>query len=304
MEKKKNAVLTDEIRRSVILFRLFGKKIPKEYHLDLIRSGEYDCKFFTKFIKKHVLSRECIAVFVDKYWSTARTSKNNFFEVLYMAINTYSDISYWVLDVFKKSTEVEVAYPDKYQNPECFIRITPELIDEIFAIEDINILKRFFDYICLPVGFHHITEKAIREKNMAVLKALSVDNNQIGSHEIDLVFKSGDKDIIEFIVRNVDLPNWAERSLLTNKKYIDIAKKYIACHILDDLTISKLILKGNKQLLAIYISRVCLSTNMQYELADAGMYDLLKLHYKKYGPNRDVVNYVANLEVFKEKLGI
>ena len=299
MEKKKNAVLTDEIRRSVILFRLFGKKIPKEYHLDLIRSGEYDCKFFTKFIKKHVLSYECIVAFIDNYWLSA-----NFMQAFETAINTYSYITYWVLELLKKDYSQPIPTPKLYQNPENSIYINDEVVDRIFEIEDSNVLITFFDYICKPVHFHLIVERAIETKNMKILKALSVDNDQIDDFGIEKVFKSGDKDLVEFITKTVDLPTWAICDLLSNKNYISIAKKYVERDFLDDYIVSKLIKDGHKQLLALYIKKFCLSTNMQYELADAGMYDLLKLHYKKYGPNRDVVNYVANLEVFKEKLGI
>lgn len=300
--ENKNETLAKEIKRSVLLFRLFGKKIPAEYHLELISSGECDCKFFTKFIKKHRLSTQCIRVFIDKYWRTV-----NFVSAYDTAINTYSDITYWILEILKKDYTYPLIKPEQYPNPECVIRITPSVIDEIFAIEDVNILKRFFAYIWRPIGFHKITKKAIETKNMTVISALSVDNGQIGDYEICEIFAKKDKELVEFISQldgSFNLPLWAVTDLLTHKEYIDIAKKYVQCNYIDDFAISKLINTGNKQLLALYIKRFALSTELQYELAEAGMYDLLKLHYKKHGTNRDVVNYVANLEVFKNKLGV
>lgn len=297
--KEKDTDLLKRMKYHAFLLKWFGKEIPSEYHLPLICSNIDDSKLLKKFLKKHkLITRGRIQTFIAHYWD-----KHYFKELLAVALDSSFDIVDWVLEVLKRDADFCIPFTGNCNYENKFF-ITQGSVSHILEIEDMKVLQRFFEYMGTPTNYQLIAERAIETQNLDVLKIIC-EEELITGYTIEKAFESKHKSVIEVIFKYAhDIPVWAVDSLIQRKEYSDIAKDYVAHNTLNAFTISKLIKEGNKKLLACHIKNFPLSEDLLCELAEAGMLDLIKLHYNKYGVSRNVVNYIANLEIFKKKIGV
>ena len=84
----------------------------------------------------------------------------------------------------------------------------------------------------------------------------------------------------------------------------EILKRYFEIRGLENWQQQELIRNGNKKAIAMYLSNRPLDKDAQMLLAKKEYKDLLKMHYLKYGIHDDVLAYQANLNNFKNYIGV
>lgn len=118
-----------------------------------------------------------------------------------------------------------------------------------------------------------------------------------------LLLESGNKEMLNLAFGAFQ---FSTRTLLAlvNADNEEILKRYFEIRGLENWQQQELIRNGNKKAIALYLSNRPLDKDAQMLLAKKEYKDLLKMHYLKYGIHDDVLAYQANLNNFKNYIGV
>lgn len=119
----------------------------------------------------------------------------------------------------------------------------------------------------------------------------------------NLLLESGNKEMLNLALESFQLSTNTLLALV-NAGNEEILKRYFEIRGLDNWQQLELIRNGNKKAIALYLSNRPLDKDAQMLLAKKEYKDLLKMHYLKYGIHDDVLAYQANLNNFKNYIGV
>lgn len=119
----------------------------------------------------------------------------------------------------------------------------------------------------------------------------------------ELLLENGNNEMLNLAFKSFQ---FSTRTLLAlvNAGNEEILKRYFEIRGLENWQQLELIRNGNKKAIALYLSNRPLDKDAQMLLAKKEYKDLLKMHYLKYGIHDDVLAYQANLNNFKNYIGV
>ena len=118
-----------------------------------------------------------------------------------------------------------------------------------------------------------------------------------------LLLESGNNEMLNLAFKSFRLSTDTLLALV-NAGNEEILKRYFEIRGLESWQQQELIRNGNKKAIALYLSNRPLDKDAQMLLAKKEYKDLLKMHYLKYGIHDDVLAYQANLNNFKNYIGV
>lgn len=119
----------------------------------------------------------------------------------------------------------------------------------------------------------------------------------------DILFECGNREMLDLAFKTFQFST-GRLFALVNAGNEEILKRYFEIRGLENWQQQELIRSGNKKAIALYLSNRPLDKDAQMLLAKKEYKDLLKMHYLKYGIHDDVLAYQANLNNFKNYIGV
>lgn len=119
----------------------------------------------------------------------------------------------------------------------------------------------------------------------------------------DILFECGNSEMLDLAFKTFQFSTGRLLALVIAGNE-EILKRFFAFQALNSWQQEELIRNGNKKAIALYLSNRPLDRDAQMLLAKKEYKDLLKMHYLKYGIHDDVLAYQANLNNFKNYIGV